>query len=288
MKPNKCIKGKQLLLIGLGIVVVTVAAILIVYLSGNSDPPDWIDPTTETLDTGQTTETTESTEPTEPSSTDPEKTEPPIDVTRPTDPPTQPGETTTPATKPRPYGDALVCEKFAKYSGAFVEDGKDMPVKNVAAILVTNRLPEFLEYATITYDVGGKTATFKVTGLPGGTSAWVLESTGMTVTDDTEYTYLDCVTAYRTDVEDNPKEITVKYNGSMIQAVNNTDRTLDNVAVYYKTLHTDGNYFGGITYRVIIGTLEPGASAERPAGHFDMENSDVVRVGWIEPAEETD
>jgi hypothetical protein len=66
----------------------------------------------------------------------------------------------------------------------------------------------------------------------------------------------------------------------MLTAVNNTDRTLDNVFIYYKTLHTDGNFFGGITYLVDFGTLAPGGSAQSVAGHFQEGKTEIVRIGW--------
>ena len=70
---------------------------------------------------------------------------------------------------------ALKCLQFSSYTGQFVEDGTDEPVAGVAAMLVTNPTAQFLDLATVTYKVGDTTATFEITGLPPGGTAWVLE-----------------------------------------------------------------------------------------------------------------
>ena len=75
-------------------------------------------------------------------------------------------------------------------------------------------------------------------------------------------------------------QITISSDGNMLTAVNNTSETLEGVFIYYRTLHTDGNFLGGITYRVDFGTLEPGASVETLAGHFNKETTEIVRIGW--------
>ena len=57
------------------------------------------------------------------------------------------------------------------------------------------------------------------------------------------------------------------------------DKALEDVFVYYRCLHTDGNFLGGVTYRVDFGTIAPGESVEVLAGHYS-DSARIVRIGW--------
>lgn len=175
----------------------------------------------------------------------------------------------------------LTCSNYSLFSGQYVEDSRDEMVENVAAMLVTNNTDRYLDIGMLYYSIDGEDAMFIVTGLPAGESAWVMEATQLTVTGDSEFKLLDSVSAFRDGVVSETGDVTVTADGNMLTATNNTARTLDSVCVYYKTLHTDGNYFGGITYMVDFGTLAPGESAEVLAGHYS-EASQIVRIGWLE------
>ena len=176
--------------------------------------------------------------------------------------------------------DALItCDEYSLFSGQFVEDGKDDLVSNVATILVTNNSDQFLDLATIMYLIDGKTATFVVTGLPAGRSAWVLESSKLTATASSTFTYVDKTTSFRENVSATSDKVTITADGNMLTATNNSDETLEGVFIYYRSVHTDGNFLGGITYLVDFGTLEPGASVEKMGGHYS-EDSEIIRIGW--------
>ena len=196
-----------------------------------------------------------------------------------------PGEDTGQAAEPGLLADpvasgAITIDQHAVFSGEFVEDGQNELVESVAAILVTNRSGQFLDLATLTYDIDGQAAAFVVTGLPDGRSAWVLEDSGLVIGKDAEFTYGDCVSAFRADAVAETADITVTYDGEKLVAVNHTDAAVEDVFVCYKRVHTDGNFFGGIAYRVDFGTLEPGGSAESVAGHYIDGETEIVRIGW--------
>ena len=171
---------------------------------------------------------------------------------------------------------------FSIFSGQFVEDGKDELVENVAALLVTNNSDQFLDFATLQYDIDGQTATFIVTGLPAGRSAWVMEKSELVIVGGATFTYQGCSTSMRDGVAASTDKISISSDGNMLTAVNNTNETLEGVFVYYKSLHTDGNFFGGITYLADFGTIEPGASSETLAGHYVEGSTEIVRIGWQE------
>lgn len=223
--------------------------------------------------------------PTLPSAEEPAETpgEAPTDPT--VQPQTQKDPDPVPDTTPQPQEPEkkqLECEQIAVFSGAFVEDGSDEPVQNVASILVKNNSDQYLDFAQLYYLLDGEKAIFSVTGLPPGTSAWVMEASRKTATADSVFVYQDCNTTYRSEAVDSLEGLSVQTDGTMLKVTNNRDKTLKNLTLYYKVLHSDSNYFGGITYMVAFGDLEPGQSAQKLAGHFKEGWTDIVRVGYQE------
>lgn len=175
----------------------------------------------------------------------------------------------------------LYCLEFTSYSGAFYEDGSNEEVENIAAILVENRSEEFLERATITYDVSGETATFVLTGLPAGKKCWVLEQNKMKLdTSDKEFKFLDCVSGFRKDADLNNEVLDIVTKDDTIKVTNTGEEPIYSVCVYYKNTHEDGNYLGGITYLIAIDEVAPGDTQKKRAGHFN-ESSEVVRSSYL-------
>lgn len=174
----------------------------------------------------------------------------------------------------------LYCLEFTSFSGAFYEDGSNEEVENIAAILVENRSDEFLEKATITYDVDGKTATFVVTALPSGKKCWVLEQNRMEMTGGLEFKFLDCVSGFRKDTSLNDEVFDIVYEDDVVTVTNKSDAPLYSVCVYYKNIHDDGNYLGGITYLISLEEIKAGETAQKRAGHFG-ESSEIVRTSYL-------
>lgn len=193
------------------------------------------------------------------------------------------GETETEAVLPQQstavYG--VMYEGHAAVSGPYVEDGTDGYAENVAVILVTNTTDRFLDLATLTFTIDGKPAAFVVSGLPPNRSAWVQEAERTTVTEDSAFVFSDCMEGYRDDVTAETEKIRITAENGILTAENRTDKALKNVFIYYKTLHTDGNFFGGITYAASFGDIGPGESASAEGAHFS-ERSEIVRIGWSE------
>ena len=171
-------------------------------------------------------------------------------------------------------------DALASFSGQYVEDGRDELVEGVASILVTNNSDEFLELAILAYEIGGKVGTFVVSSLPAGESAWVMEKNALKINGDEEFEHLGSTTSFKADAISSTKKLKITSDGNMLTVENKSDKTMKNVAVYYKVRHTDGNYFGGITYTVGYGDLKAGESIEKLAGHYDKETSDIVRISW--------
>lgn len=186
-----------------------------------------------------------------------------------------------PVTEYRPSSAELYCHEISTYTGPYVEDGKNEEVKNVAAILVENRSKQFLDYATITYSVGGKVATFRVTGLPVGGKAWVLEADRLQLDGTHSFEFLDCESVFKKDAVTSTTDIEITTEGNVLTAKSKTSKTLKNVCVYYKNMNDDGNYLGGITYMINFGTVTPGQGVSNQSAHFG-EKSRIVRFSFQE------
>ena len=183
------------------------------------------------------------------------------------------------APEPDPGSEQLVSVQFSRYSGAFVEDGQNREVTDVAAMLVANTGTKFLDYGTVTYDVGGRTAVFEVQGLPPGKMAWVLEANGMELSDGMQFKLLDCQTAFRDNAVTQTDLLEVSAEGQILTLTNTSDQTLQNVTVYFKNLHTDGHFLGGIAYMLYYGTLEPGQTVNKLGPHYGQD-SRIVRFSY--------
>ncbi len=170
----------------------------------------------------------------------------------------------------------LVYSQFGRYTGVYVEDGSDELVENVAIVLITNPTNQFLEYAQTEFEVGGKRAVFVVRGLPAGASAWVMDANRLTVPAGSVYNLVNESTSFGSNSNMDAVKLTLG-NGA-ISAENTSDKTLNNVYVYYRQVHTDGYFLGGICYRVAFGALEPNAPMTATAGHCIPERAAVVKI----------
>lgn len=222
-------------------------------------------------------------EQTEPVDVPPETTLAYTDATEPSDTPQESTVAPTYETVPPAEDGTVEIEKgklsftsCGRYAGAFVEDGSDRSVENVAAILVTNLSGEYLTYASLKFEIDGVAATFVLTGLPAGTSAWVLEQNALEIGANAQFVALDSVMQFIPQEANDELEVTM--SDGLLSAKNLTDSVYVDGYIYYKQLHTDGNFLGGITYRTGIGDLAAGATIEVTAGHARAENCSVVRI----------
>lgn len=189
---------------------------------------------------------------------------------------------TAETTAPTDNFGGLVCLEYSRFSGTFPEDGSGREVTNVAAMLVYNSSTEFLDYATVECTIGSGTGTFQITGLPPGATVWVLEKDAQTISEGEAFTARECEQyAYRSDAVMSTDLLSLKADGSTLTVTNVSDKTLENVCVYYKTVHSDGHYFGGISYMLSFGNLVPGESAQKQSSHFGSD-SKIVRYSFQE------
>ena len=260
--------------------------LLIVCLTGCSGSENAVQPSANVPHTSRNDASSAVTENTQP----PASTELPSDSSsggaEQTEPIYEPPETTsayTYETVPTSEDGTVELEKgklnfssCGRYAGAFVEDGSDRSVENVAAILVTNLSEEYLTYASLQFEIDGVAATFVLTGLPAGASAWVLEQNALEIGANAQFVALDSVMQFIPQEANDELEVTM--SDGLLSAKNVTDSVYVDGYIYYKQLHTDGNFLGGITYRTGIGDLAAGETIEVTAGHARAENCSVVRI----------
>lgn len=177
----------------------------------------------------------------------------------------------------------LKVEAVGRYSGDFIEDGSDEPIDNVAALLITNNSEQMLQIAEITFQVNDdETAFFKITDIPSGTSALVLEANKREFRAEDSYIYGETVTGYMeqpTLEEDKFELVTEK---GKITLKNKTDKSYEKIYVYYKSIQLGGAYLGGITYRTPIENVLAGDEVEAIARHFDPDTSKIMAVQILE------
>lgn len=190
---------------------------------------------------------------------------------------TVPVETDPPATS---MDGKLLFEDYACYSGGYVEDGSGDAVNQVAAVLVKNLSDEYLDVAQLTFRIDGKTAVFQLSGLPAGDSAWVLEINRLQIAPDGEFQLIDSACGYLPQAMQNNPLLPITLQRGRITVQNCYPERVDDVVVYYKQLHEDGNCFGGITYRCSVGSLEPMEQKAAVAGHCSPGKCRIVRIEW--------
>lgn len=164
---------------------------------------------------------------------------------------------------------------FGRYSGAFVEDGSDRAVENVACVLAVNTSDRYLELATVSFEIDGAAATFLITGLPPQAGAWVLEVNALPVESGASFVLTGGTTSF-SDPETPPGVTALAQDGTV--AVTNLSAETFSGYIYYKALHTDGYYLGGITYRSYVDSLPAQSSVEITAGHSTAGGSEIVRI----------
>ncbi|MDO4333586.1 MAG: hypothetical protein Q4C58_13000 [Eubacteriales bacterium] len=173
----------------------------------------------------------------------------------------------------------LSVNAVGSYTGNFLEDGSDEPVADVASILITNNSAQMLQVGQVTFQVNDtETATFKVTNLPAGTSALVMEQNRREYKEDDDYSYGNTATAYIDSPSLESDKFDIEMENGKVRVINKTDQAYSRVYVYYKYVQMGGAYKGGITYRTPVENVPANGSAEAVAGHMNPDGTLVVDV----------
>lgn len=170
---------------------------------------------------------------------------------------------------------------IGEYSGKFMEDGSDANKDNVLAIVIKNTSKEVIDYGEITMKISGKKnlVKFKITNLKPQTCALVMESSGdVEFNKDDKYIYVNSKNNMVSDLSTMESEISITTKDKKITVNNLSDKNLNTVYVYYKTISPGNCYLGGITYRAKFENVESGKSITTNTIHFSNTNSEILKV----------
>ena len=181
-------------------------------------------------------------------------------------------------------GNGLDFTPVFAYSGAYVEDGSNEELSNVAAIRVKNSSDRLIRYLELAAETDGGELHFTCTTLLPGRTALLQETSRAPFTGGETKTV-------RSVGETDFEEALTLYPDTFQLAVKGNVLTLKNVSaapvagevfVYYKRADTEG-YVGGITYRVRFADLAPGASVSRSSSNLSEKDCDILFIGCENP-----
>ena len=173
---------------------------------------------------------------------------------------------------------------IGQYSGKFLEDGSDTDKENILAIVVKNTSDKVIDYGEITMKISGKSGTlkFKVTNLKPGASALVMESSGeVEFNTNDKYIYVGSNSNTIKTISLKEDQIAITTKGNKITVENLTDKNINKVYVYYKTVSTGNCYLGGVTYRLKLQNVRSGKSVSAESRHFSNLSSEIIKVETV-------
>lgn len=214
----------------------------------------------------------------------------PVQLTRPTTAPTTaPTEETDPApTEQAPVqeftsinlGGGLTITDVGSYTGTYMEDGSDELVSGVMMIVVENDSGDDLQLADIELSWAGELYSFRLTDLPDGARAVLLEQGRSTCPEGIpESAVVKNVAIFPEPMDLCEDRIEVSGMEGMVNVknVSGEDITGD-IYVYYKYAAED-IFYGGITFRIRVeGGLAADEIRQLPAGHYSPERCTIVHV----------
>lgn len=173
----------------------------------------------------------------------------------------------------------LLLEAVGMYTGAYVEDGSDTNITDVAAIVVKNTSEDMLQIAEIELALNdSRTAEFRLTNLPAGGTALVLDMNKLTVTEGIQVTESSQASRFFDGGAAESDKLETEGVEGRLTLKNESEETYSMVYVYYKTKIDKDIYLGGITYRVPFEGIPGKTQIETDAGHYSPDKSEIVGV----------
>lgn len=180
-------------------------------------------------------------------------------------------------------GSGIVIQSVSKYSGEFVENGSDCEVKNVWSLTVNNMSDQDIQYLRIKAEHGEDTAYFDITTLTAGSTVQVLESSAAEYPDwenDCIYS-IENLALFNKERSLYPDLFTVSARDGWIKVENKgTEDITNDIYVYYKNVE-DGEFLGGITYRLKFdGGIPAGETREEQSTHYKSDISQIMYLTY--------
>lgn len=172
------------------------------------------------------------------------------------------------------------------YDGVFLEDGSDVEISGITAVVVQNCGEQAVEYAQITLELNGQTLNFEGSDIPAG-AAIVLEELNRTPYADGTITDCHASVAEVDSLPMSSDAIRItENNDDTISVKNISGETIPCVRVFYKFYYEDeAAYVGGITYVAKITDLPANAEKVIAPSHYASGYSQIVMVRTYDSAE---
>lgn len=170
---------------------------------------------------------------------------------------------------------------IGQYSGKFIEDGSDLNKDNVLAVVVKNTSQKVIDYGEINMKIRGKTniIKLKITNLKPGACALIMESSGkIKFNPHDKYIYLNSKSNMVSELSTMDSQVSVTTENKKITVKNLSDKSLNTIYVYYKTVSPGNCYLGGITYRAKFENVESGKTVSSNTLHFSNYNSEILKI----------
>ena len=178
-------------------------------------------------------------------------------------------------------GHGLLITDVGSYTGMYMEDGSDEIVSGILMIQITNTGEEDIEYAQISLACGDQTAQFRLSTLPAGETAILLEQNRMQYDPEERYAaaVAENVAVFRQELSICDDRIQLQVLNGALNVKNISEEDIDgDIVIYYKN-YSSGIYYGGITYMIRIqGGLKAGEIRQSVAAHISPSASRVMFV----------
>lgn len=173
--------------------------------------------------------------------------------------------------------DGIYVTDIEKYSGEYVEDGSNDNVKNIisATVINTSETSYQLVEFSLTFPQG--TYHFSVKSLLAHSKVKVLEKDRNFIPSRTDEVRgaVETIIPFTENPTVHLEELEITFADSIINVKNITDKPINDIYVYYKGVRDD-IFFGGITYRVSVGTVNPGEITQVMSENFKADSSRII------------
>ena len=204
-------------------------------------------------------------------------------------------ETTVPAETDEPVrveesipamdlGHGVYVEQVKNYTGTYMEDGSDEIVSNVMMILVTNTGDSDVQLMNIELNYPGETCYFKLTNLPAGASAVLLEQNRAPMPEGNPVSAVAVNTAlFQTAMNADFSVYEISGASGALNVKNISGQDISgNIYVYYK-YKTQDLFYGGITFRVEIKDgLKSGEIRQIMTSHYNPDTCEIVMIEAVQ------
>lgn len=170
-------------------------------------------------------------------------------------------------------------EAMGSYTGMYVEDGTNEEVSEIAMLQVKNTGTSVIEYAELQVEFDSNILNFKISALPAGETAVLLEQQRKALPKEQPQKCVATV-VQRESMGMSEEQVLVTDEGANKLAIKNlTDETIPTVRVFYKYYMEDKDMFlGGIAFSVKLTELEAGEEMVIQPAHFKSDFCRIVMV----------